>query len=238
MGYDPLTGRTLEPWERTVAAVAVAVIPAARLVARAFVWARRAYAAARETRAFAAFAEEGRVAGDLFAGLRDARSVAGLRTAVGDIGDVVRSSRLWSAAGELRLGRGIADGRTVAGDTVRNRAGRAVPRESGLEWALRSPLSRAQLVVEKYDINLRAAGRRVTMEFDPNLPLTPTGKVFGGSPTVIVLGPGALVSEEEMARTIAHELRHARAYLGSGSNQEFAAQAAENALAEYIGGLR
>ncbi len=27
LGYDPLTGRTLEPWERTVAAVAVAAIP-------------------------------------------------------------------------------------------------------------------------------------------------------------------------------------------------------------------
>ncbi len=29
LGYDPLTGRTLEPWERTAAAVAVAAIPAA-----------------------------------------------------------------------------------------------------------------------------------------------------------------------------------------------------------------
>ncbi len=35
LGYDPLTGRTLEPWERTAAAVAVAAIPAARIVARA-----------------------------------------------------------------------------------------------------------------------------------------------------------------------------------------------------------
>ncbi len=41
-----------------------------------------------------------------------------------------------------------------------------------------------------------------------------------------------------MAITIAHELRHARAYLGSGSNEESAAIASEVAMRALIQGLR
>ncbi len=45
-------------------------------------------------------------------------------------------------------------------------------------------------------------------------------------------------NEEQLAITIAHELRHSRAYLGSGSNSERAARASENALKAYIRGKR
>jgi hypothetical protein len=58
------------------------------------------------------------------------------------------------------------------------------------------------------------------------------------NPTTIRIGTDALRSEEEMAITIAHELRHARAYLGSGSNEESAAIASEVAMRALIQGLR
>jgi hypothetical protein len=102
---------------------------------------------------------------------------------------------------------------------------------SGLSWSKR----RAAVVVEKYAINLRASGRRVTLEYDENL-RGRSGRVFEDDPTVINFGPEAVQSEEELARSIAHELRHSRGYLGSGLNTELAAEASENALGQYIRG--
>ena len=116
------------------------------------------------------------------------------------------------------------------------RPGRPIAPDSGYEAALRNPLQRADRVVEKYGINLRAQGRKLTLNYDEHL--SSAGKVYGDSPTVINFGDQALLSEEELARTIAHELRHSRAFLGSGSNSEKAAYASEERLAEWINGLR
>lgn len=97
-------------------------------------------------------------------------------------------------------------------------------------------MQRAQAAVEKYGINLRGGGQKLTLNYDPKL--SSAGKVYGDNPTVINFGNQALHSEEELARTLAHELRHSRAYLGSGSNTEAAAYASEEGLAEWINGLR
>ena len=61
---------------------------------------------------------------------------------------------------------------------------------------------------------------------------------YGQSTGVLRIGAGVMNSEQELAATIAHELRHSRAFMGSGSNSEAAAEAVEQALREYIQGLR
>ena len=150
----------------------------------------------------------------------------------------------WSGA-ELRklakrfgskvLGDGDAAFRGRAEPGVSSRPGRAVEPERGLDLALSSPQRGAAVVAEKYGINLRASGRRVTLEYDENL-RGRSGRVFEDDPTVINFGPEACQSEEELARTIAHELRHSRGCFGSGPNTELAAEATENALGKYVRG--
>jgi hypothetical protein len=46
--------------------------------------------------------------------------------------------------------------------------------------------------------------------------------------------PDALMSETELANTIAHELNHARDFLRGGKAEETPAYAAGNALADFI----
>jgi hypothetical protein len=120
----------------------------------------------------------------------------------------------------------------VTNNGAKNRVGRSVPPEQGLDWALSPPEAKIARVVEKYGMNLR--GKKVV--FDPKL--TSAGRARAADPNTLRIGPDALVSEEELARTVAHEWRHSRAYGGSGSNEEDAAQAAENALGDFINGRR
>jgi hypothetical protein len=97
-----------------------------------------------------------------------------------------------------------------------------------------SPAQRIAAVVEKYGINLR--GR--TVVHDPTLGTGVLGKTTAANPSTLRVGSGVINSEQELAATIAHELRHSRAYMGSGSNSEAAAAASEEALRAYIQGLR
>lgn len=67
------------------------------------------------------------------------------------------------------------------------------------------------------------------------------GSVKADAPNVINYGRAATASEECLARTIAHELRHARAYLGKGmrgNNSEYQFLRAEAALGRYMRGKR
>ena len=58
------------------------------------------------------------------------------------------------------------------------------------------------------------------------------------SPNIIDIGPGALMSEKELANTIAHELNHARSFLRGGNALEKPANEAGDTLQRYIeGGL-
>lgn len=93
-------------------------------------------------------------------------------------------------------------------------------------------------MVRKYGINLRGSGHGISVRFNPALPLGTYGRVRKDEPTVIEIGRSALAHEADLLRTRAHELRHARAYLGSGRNTEGAARHAEEAVDEYRKGRR
>lgn len=56
------------------------------------------------------------------------------------------------------------------------------------------------------------------------------------NPYVIELGPGAFLSEVELANTIAHELNHARSFIKGGNAPERTAYRSGNTLAKYIRG--
>ena len=141
--------------------------------------------------------------------------------------------------GEITAARGV---RFLAGllrtsnaaRGVSYRLGEAVTRIGSYEWATMSPAQRIAAVVEKYGINLR--GKAIV--YDSSLGTGQLGMTSAANPNVLRVGSGVMNSEQELAATIAHELRHGRAYLGSGSNSEAAAEASEQALREYIQGLR
>lgn len=122
--------------------------------------------------------------------------------------------------------------------TTKFREGVPVPAEAGLNWALMPPEHKAAVVIAKCGINLRGSGKTFKVRYDPLMGNGRYGAVRADDPTVLVLGPNALANEEELARTLAHELRHARAFAGSGSNSERAARRSENALGGYIRGER
>jgi hypothetical protein len=106
--------------------------------------------------------------------------------------------------------------------------------ETGYEWALKSPAQKIATVVEKYGFNLRGK----TVSFDESLGIGQFGKTKAIDPMNFAVGPTAMASEEELAVTVAHELRHPRAYLGSGLNTEAAAEASQEALRAWIQGKR
>jgi hypothetical protein len=103
-------------------------------------------------------------------------------------------------------------------------------------------------IAEKYNINLRSSGQDIKIQFDPDIPAGITGitkKADGGK--IIRIGREALVSEENAANTIAHELSHARDYLRGdihkthGNNSSLAdgtVYGSGNALQDYIQGNR
>ena len=64
------------------------------------------------------------------------------------------------------------------------------------------------------------------------------GRVRAASPNVIEVGPNAFASSEEMARTLAHELNHARSFLRGGVAPESSGYGAEGYLSEWMAGLR
>jgi hypothetical protein len=118
------------------------------------------------------------------------------------------------------------------GGSVSYRLGKPVTEIPRYDWAVMSNKQRIASVVEKYGINLR--GRQVV--FDPKLGTGQLGMTAQANPMTMRVGSGVMNSETELAATIAHELRHSRAYMGSGANTEAAAEASENALRSFIQG--
>ena len=100
-----------------------------------------------------------------------------------------------------------------------------------------NPEGYAYAVVDKYGINLRGSGQKITIKFNPEIPRGRFGQIVKTNPNVIQFGPDALMSETELANTIAHKLNHAREYL-RGGEAETPAYAAGNALADFILGGR
>ncbi len=127
-------------------------------------------------------------------------------------------------------------------DDVRYRVGEPIsPIEKTLDHYL-NPEGYAYEVAEKYGINLKGSGQKITIKYNPEL--ASAGKSRKLTPTVIEVGPQAFVSEEELANTIAHELNHARDWLKGGNAPDWPTQthhgaySAGDALAEYIRGER
>jgi hypothetical protein len=94
-------------------------------------------------------------------------------------------------------------------------------------------------VAKEYGINLRGSGKPVVLRFDPSLGTGQFGKSRIIEPGVIYFGRDALQSDKELAKTLAHELRHQRDYLaGKATSPEGPAYAAQDRIGEYIEGRR
>ena len=108
----------------------------------------------------------------------------------------------------------------------------------GIDYEMRlNPEGYAYAVAEKYGINLRGSGQKITIKFNPEISRGRYGRTEKVYPNIIEFGPDALMSETELD-TIAHELNHARDFLCGGEAEETQAYAAGNALADYILGGR
>lgn len=94
----------------------------------------------------------------------------------------------------------------------------------------------AYAVAEKYHINLRGSGQKITILVDPSI--TSLGKTKKCDPKTIIIGLSAFSDEINLANTIAHELNHCRSWLKGGDAPEVTAYAAGDALEEYIRGER
>ncbi len=90
------------------------------------------------------------------------------------------------------------------------------------------------VIAKKYGINLRGSGQNITIKYNPNIRPGIYGRTLGVNPYVIEIGPDALMSETELANTIAHELNHARDFIKGGHATEPPAYSAGNALSDYI----
>ena len=100
------------------------------------------------------------------------------------------------------------------------------------------PETYANTIAEKYGINLKGSGQDITIKYNPDLRPGTYGRTTAVNPNVIEIGPDALMSETELANTIAHELNHARDFIRGGIAPEPSAYSAGNALADYINGGR
>lgn len=126
----------------------------------------------------------------------------------------------------------------TAGVTERYRVGKPVEATpKSLEMAL-NPVRYIEIICKKYNIHLRGSGIKISVRFNSDMPLAQMGKTRADAPNIIEVGPGALISEKELANTIAHELNHARSYLRGGSAPERTAYPAGDALQSYIEGER
>lgn len=126
----------------------------------------------------------------------------------------------------------------TANKDQRYRLGRKVPEtDRSLDMMLNKAFY-ADVIANKYHINLKGSGKKIEIVFDPDLPIGVAGKTSALNPYRIVLGPAAFISEEELANTIAHELNHARSFARGGKAPERTAYSAGDALASYIRGER
>lgn len=91
-------------------------------------------------------------------------------------------------------------------------------------------------IIKKYNIHLKGSGKHIEIIYNPNMKIGIAGKVSISNPLIIELGPSALVSEYELANTIAHELNHSRSYLKHGYAREKPAYASGNKLEKYMRG--
>lgn len=150
--------------------------------------------------------------------------------------DIVIGAVVGSAlAGAGRLGSKLM-GKMFVKSATRARVGVKVsPMEKTYDMAL-DPEYYARSVAEKYRINLKGSGQKITIKFNPDL--SGAGKSRRATPDIIEVGPSAYVSEEELANTIAHELNHARSWLKGGNAPESSAYGAGDTLADYIRGGR
>ena len=110
------------------------------------------------------------------------------------------------------------------------------PSEITYEQALNRDL-RIAAIVEKYHINLRGSGKPISVVFDDTI-RADYGLTNPEKPDEIRIGNMAFASEEELARTIAHELVHSRELLKTGQTDETRSYQSDWKLHEYIVGLR
>ena len=149
---------------------------------------------------------------------------------------------LMTIGGAQLKGKGTAceavESGSKGGTDVRNRQGRPVlATEKTLDMAL-NPETYANTIAEKYGINLRGSGQSITIKYNADLRPGIYGRTTAANPYVIEIGSDALVSEEELANTIAHELNHARDFIRGGIAPESSAYSSGNALSDYIMGER
>lgn len=137
------------------------------------------------------------------------------------------------------MGTGVHGGfGNTLGAIYRDRVGKPVKETpKDLDMAL-SPVHYAGVIAGKYNIHLRGSGRTIEIVFNPSLPIGVYGRTRASNPFVIEIGPAALMSEVELANTIAHELNHARSFIRGGRAPEPRAYRSGNALADYIKGRR
>jgi hypothetical protein len=112
-----------------------------------------------------------------------------------------------------------------------------VPTSKTLEMAL-NPVYYSNVIAKKFNIHLKGSGKRIEIIFDDKLAPGQYGRTFKNDPYKIYVGRDAFSSEEQLANTIAHELRHARDYIKKGKTAEKGAYKSGNSLAAYIRGER
>ncbi|MCM1161699.1 MAG: hypothetical protein NC412_10785 [Roseburia sp.] len=154
-------------------------------------------------------------------------------SALGVVGGVAQSVNSIRSFNRMRGSIGIR-----SGSGVRYRKGEPVEAtKKTLDMAL-DPETYANAIAKKYGINLRGSGQDITIKYNSNIQRGTYGRTVADNPTVIEFGSDALMSETELANTIAHELNHARNFLRGGSAPELPAYNSGNSLAEYILGVR
>jgi hypothetical protein len=87
-----------------------------------------------------------------------------------------------------------------------------------------------------YGINLRGSGQQIQAVYNPDL--VSAGMSRAATPNVIEIGALAMARPEELVRTLAHELNHARSFLAGGVAPETTAYAAEDSLSAWLAGQR
>ena len=144
-----------------------------------------------------------------------------------------------SALGSVGLYKNYVSNRTTNINTgTRFRRGEPVkPIEKTIDMMLDKE-TYANAVADKYGINLKGSGQKITIKYDSSLVSGQYGRTLKSEPNVIRVGGDAFMSEEELAVTIAHELNHARSWLKGGDAPEETAYAIQEALRDFILGGR